>query len=54
MNILDGKKTYLGAALLMALGLLFGFGIITKEQFESYITVAGGITAIGFRNAMDK
>ncbi len=52
LNFLDGKKTYIGVIILFILGGLFQIGVIDQRTFEVLITLAGGFTAFGVRQAI--
>jgi hypothetical protein len=54
LNFIDGKKTYLSAALGIGIGIAYLLGYITAEQFQALMTVAGAFGLIGIRDAMRK
>jgi len=51
---LDGKKTYISAALLFVAGGLLALGAIDQKTFEVIATVAGSLAAFGIRTAIKK
>lgn len=51
---LDGRKSYIGAALLFVAGGLLALKVIDQKTFEVIAVVAGSISVIGLRSALSK
>lgn len=51
---LNGKKTYLSAGIGILIGLAYLLRLITTDQFNALVTVAGSFGLIGIRSAMEK
>ena len=53
-SFLDGKKTYIGGAIVFIAGGLKALEIISQEVFEVLVAIGGSITAYGLRYAVSK
>lgn len=54
MQYLEGKKTYIGAAVVFIAGGLYALGIIDEKQFEIILTMGGAVLGYGLRSAIRK
>jgi hypothetical protein len=54
MKTLDGKKTYIGIALLFILGGLKAIGAVDENTYSTLLPFIGGLTAFGLRSALSK
>lgn len=54
MKFLDGKKSFLGAAVLFVLGGLLALGVIDQKAFEAGAALVGGWAVYGLRDAIKK
>lgn len=52
MQYLEGKKTYIGGAVIFLAGGLFALGWIDEAVRDALIALGGGIAVVGFRSAM--
>lgn len=52
MNPLQGKKTYISLGIVAIASLLYGFGLITREQFEAIGGVGGALGGMALRQAL--
>lgn len=53
-SFLDGKKTYIGGAIVFIAGGLKALEIISQEVFEVLVAIGGSVTAYGLRYAIRK
>ncbi len=53
-NVLDGKKTYIGAAVIFLAGGLRALGKIDEETYQTLVTLGGAIAVFGLREAIKK
>lgn len=56
MDWLNGKKTYIIAVVMIALGALkfFGFEVPGYESVDAGVLINAGLVALGFRSAIAK
>lgn len=54
INFLDGKKTYVGGAVVFIAGGLHALKVIDQPTFEALVAVGGAIAAFGVRHAIAK
>jgi hypothetical protein len=54
VNFLDGKKTYIGGAIIFIAGGLKAIKVIDQGVFEAMIAIGGAISAFGIRSAIRK
>lgn len=54
IDFLDGKKTYLGTAIVFVAGGLLALKVIDQRTFEILVTIGGSIGAFGLRQAISK
>lgn len=54
LNLLDGKKTYIGGAIVFFAGGAKALGWIDDETFKWVVAVGQGIMVVGFRHAITK
>ena len=52
LELLKGKKTYIVSGLIVIVAAAFGFGLISKEQFETIVAVLVGLGGVALRSAM--
>jgi len=50
----DGKKSYIGGAILFLSGGLLAIKVIDQQTFEILAAIAGAITVYGVRDAIKK
>lgn len=50
--MLQGKKTYIGIAILFIAGGLKAIGFIDESMFQMIATLGAGVTAFGLRKAV--
>jgi len=53
-NFLDGKKSFIGAAVIFIAGGLKALGKLDEKTFEILITLGGAVAAVGIRMAVKK
>jgi len=51
---LDGKKSYIGGAILFLAGGFLALDVIDQKLFEIIAAIAGAISIYGLRNAVSK
>lgn len=54
VEILDGRKTYVGLFLLGALGLAMSFGWLDETTFGVLVSVVGTLTGVSMRHGVQK
>lgn len=54
IDLLDGKKTYIGALVFAVAGILKGFQVTDEATFQVLVAVGTSITAVGLRSAIEK
>ena len=54
MSFLDGKKTYLGSALIIVLTGLWTLGYITDDLYKSLLAILGALTGAALRAGIKK
>lgn len=50
--MLQGYKTYIGAALLFILGGLKAVGVVDEQTYQVLLPMIAGFTAFGLRSAL--
>lgn len=54
LTLLDGKKTYIGGAIIFIAGGLYALKQIDKETFEMIVAFGGSVAIYGLRKAQAK
>ena len=54
LEFLNGKKTYIGAAIVFVAGGLLATKTIDQNTFEILVSIGGSIAAFGIRLALKK
>ena len=54
LEFLDGKKSYIGAAIVFIAGGLWALKIIDDKTFQVLVTIGGSVSVVGIRSALKK
>ena len=54
LNWLNGKKTYIGGAIIFVAGGLKALNFVDEQTFGILITLGSAITVVGLRSAIGK
>ena len=54
VKIMEGKKTYICMGIVALAGVAFAFGLITKDQFEAFAGIFGGLGGMALRAGVTK